>query len=69
MIKQLRAARRGRVAVTASTGIAGVNVGGGTIHSFAGMHLLHSSLLVQTMTYAKALVSGRRAVKCSQKKC
>jgi ATP-dependent DNA helicase PIF1 len=27
------------VAVTASTGIAGVNIGGGTLHSFAGTRL------------------------------
>lgn len=44
IIRRLRAKGR-RVAVTASTGIAAVNVGGTTLHAFAGKYLMGSFLI------------------------
>ena len=37
MIQQLEQRKPGRVAVTASTGIAASHIGGSTLHSFAGI--------------------------------
>ena len=67
IIKRLRG-NGTKVAVTASTGIAGVNVGGGTVHSFAGVHFPTSDLPLLTTTYTKALVSERKKLKLSHKK-
>lgn len=39
IIKHCRTGRWGRLAITASTGIASVNIGGSTIHSWAGIGL------------------------------
>ncbi|THH28278.1 hypothetical protein EUX98_g5905 [Antrodiella citrinella] len=39
IIKHCRSGRWGRLAITASTGIASVNIGGSTIHSWAGIGL------------------------------
>lgn len=39
IIKLLRDNLSDRVAITASTGIAGLNIGGSTVHSFAGIGL------------------------------
>lgn len=44
IIARLRGANK-RVAVTASTGIAGINVGGTTLHSFVGMYCVSNGLI------------------------
>ncbi|KAG9090458.1 hypothetical protein FRC07_012106, partial [Ceratobasidium sp. 392] len=56
IIRQLKE-RNKRVAVTASTGIAAVNIGGKTLHSFAGVGLgnQHASYLIKKAKNARTM--------------
>ena len=60
IISLLRSSLVDRVAITASTGIAGLNIGGSTVHSFAGIGLGKESAQVLADRISKSKFPRKR---------